>query len=417
MLIRCITILFALLLFLAIMPFAAAQENGSVAKEEENAKVPPPKITPQEPRTQIPENDTSFIPQRIPDLIIIKGSVITEDGNPPPFGTVITRDCGSEVTNEVLVSANGFFSFIVGDKNRASGLFADASENYFDDRNRNERGYSDLGNNSGPLETNYEADLFGCVLLARYDGYRSTYAQLGVNRRSGLIDVGTIILYPASRIKGTAVSITNLTAPKEAKKALKKGKEAFEKDAFKKAEKYYRTSIDLYPEYSEAWVELGWLYQKLKRNDEAKKAYQKASDADKSYISPYIRFAQLYALEQRWKKSVEYSEEALFLDPVSYPQAYFMNGLAHYRMNQLDRAEEVIRRGIRIDLNNQMPKMHLILANILARKNDPSGSMDSRRRYLEIVPNAADADLIRTMIKAQEKNIRASHETDLPDLK
>ncbi len=403
-------ILIAYMICLATPALTVAQEQGAPANNEEAAKAPVPKVAPREPAIPAPKFDAPVIPEPVPDPIIIQGSVITEDGSPPPFGTVIERDCGTVVTKEVLVNANGFYSFFVGDEHRAGNLMADAGENYFKKENRDIWGYYDPGRNNQNRDPSYERDLFGCVLRARHVGFDSTTAQLGLGIRSGIIDASTIVMYPSSRIKGNAVSITNLEAPKEAKKALKKGREAFAKQEFEEAEKLYRSALKHYPKYSEAWVELGWLFQKLKRNEDALQAYRNATDIDPTYVSPHIRLAQLYASEGKWEDSLKCSKEALALDPVSYPQTYFLNGLAYYSLDQLDRAEEVIRRGIRLDTDSSMPKMHLVLANILTRKKDLSGSLDSLRKYLAIAPDASDAVLIKSMIKEREKNIRASSE-------
>ncbi|MEJ2109368.1 MAG: tetratricopeptide repeat protein [Acidobacteriota bacterium] len=403
-------------MILALAPFIAAQDNDTPSKEDSNVKAPQPDPVAEKPRPQFPSFDTTNEPRPVPDPIIIQGSVITEDGSWPPFGTVIIRDCGPIVTKEVLVDSNGYFSFIVGDKNRAGGLMVDASENFFNSSNQNMSGYFIQGSEGWDSNPKYEKDLFGCVLRAKYDGYRSTSVPLGVAQRSGLIDAGTILMYPNSRVKGNAVSLTNLKASKNARKALAKGKEAFAKDEFKKAEEYYNSALTIYPEYSEAWIELGWLYQHQKQYDIARLAYRKALETDKSYISPYIRLAQLSALERKWEESIEYSRKALELDPISFPQAYFLNGLAYYKMDSLENAEDSIRRGIRIDMTHQIPKMHLVLANILAKKQDSSGSIESMRKYLEINPGAPDADRVRSLIKAHENNLKASRKRDVIDM-
>ncbi len=410
---RCIAIPLNIFLLLVCLQVVGAQEDGSSGDNGNKVEEPEADTRPQLPRWESSnEGVEPFVPGRIHNMMIIQGTVITEDGSPPPFGTIIERDCGTDVTKEVLVDPTGFFSFIIGDDHRIGGLPVDASENFFDKSSQIIEEIPGRRNNSpSPKSMTFETELFGCVVRARYPGYRSTSANLGVENKGGLMDVGTVLIYRETRIKGNAVSITNLQAPDEAKKALKKGKKAFEKEIFGDAEYFYRRALELYPKYSEAWIELGWLYQSQKRFEDARKAYRKAMDTDASYVSPYIRLAQLASLEKNWEGSIDYSEKALSLDPVSYPQIYFLNGLACYHLDRLDAAEKNIRRGIKLDLIHQVPKMHLVLANILARKMDFKGSIDSMRTYIEIAPNAPDVDLIRSLIKEHEKNIRASRET------
>ena len=391
-----------LLLILAITPFAAAQQeevpgNGVEGSVPDNPGRIPPQTS--NPSTSTPSEDQ----QLTPDLIIISGRVIKDDGSPPPFGTVIERDCGGVVIKEELVDSNGNFNFVVGDRHRAGGLFPDATENFSTDGAvvGGTSAYSQR-NQQRMLKRNYPEDLPVCVVQASYAGYQSTIARLGFGQTSGYIDVGTIVIYPVTREKGTVVSAANLGVPDSARNELEKGRNALGKNDFEKAEKHYRAAITEYPEYAHAWVELGWLYQKRQNYEAARNAYKEALELDKYYVNPYIRLAQLSAIEANWRESEKYSGKALELDPSSFPEAYFLNALAKYNLNQLNSAEDCIRRGIRLDKENKVPKMHLVLANILSKKNDPRGSLNAMRRYLEIKPDASDADQIRSLVKRYE---------------
>jgi tetratricopeptide (TPR) repeat protein len=393
----------ATLLILAIAPFATAQQEETPGSEIERS-VPdnPGGIIPQppDPSTLTPSQDQQFTP----DLIIISGRVIKDDGSPPPFGTVIERDCGGVVIKEELVDSNGNFNFVVGDEHRAGNLFPDATENFSTDGavTGGTSAYSQRSQRR-MLKRNYPEDLPVCVVQASYAGYQSTIARLGFGQTSGYIDVGTIVIYPVTREKGTVVSAANLGVPDRARNELEKGLNALEKNDFEKAEKHYRAAIKEYPEYAHAWVELGWLHQKRQNYEAARKAYKEALKLDKFYVNPHIRLAQLSAIEAKWREAEKYSDKALELDPSSFPEAYFFNALAKYNLNQLNSAEDCIRRGIRLDKENKVPKMHLVLANILSKKNDPRGSVNAMRRYLEIKPDASDADQIRSLLKRYEK--------------
>ena len=100
-----------LLLFLTGTPLAtalqsSAPESGGETSAPKIPRVPPP---PPDPSTSPPPQNMELTP----DLIIISGRVIKDDGSPPPFGTVIERDCGGAVIKEELVDSNGNFNFIL----------------------------------------------------------------------------------------------------------------------------------------------------------------------------------------------------------------------------------------------------------------------------------------------------------------
>ena len=389
------------LLVLASIPFTSAQqENTPGSGSDANVPVIVPDI-PQQPPVPPPSPEDQ---QLAPDMIIISGRVVQEDGSPPPFGTIVERDCGGVVIKEQLVDSNGNFNFVVGDMHRASSLFPDATENFSTDSAvTGGTGVHSQRNQQRMLKRNYPEDMAVCVVQARYTGYQSTIARLGIGQTRGYMDVGTIVIYPLTRAKRTVVSTADLMIPDRARKDLEKGREAFADNEFDKAEKHYKSAIVKYPQYSDAWIELGWLYQEKDQYEQARNAYKEALNLDKSYVNPYLRLAQLSAMEEKWDETESYTREALELNATSFPQAYFLNALAKYNLNKLDSAEESVRKGINLDQENKFPKMQLVLANILAKKMDPYGSMRAMLRYLEVEPNASNADYIRLLVKKYEK--------------
>ncbi len=62
----------------------------------------------------------------------------------------------------------------------------------------------------------------GCEVRARLAGYRSTPVMFDSGSSVGQIDVGTIVLYPLSKVRGTTVSATDMAAPKPARKAFER---------------------------------------------------------------------------------------------------------------------------------------------------------------------------------------------------
>ncbi len=389
------------LLVLASIPFTSAQqENTPGSGSDANVPVIVPDI-PQQPPVPPPSPEDQ---QLAPDMIIISGRVVQEDGSPPPFGTIVERDCGGVVIKEQLVDSNGNFNFVVGDMHRASSLFPDATENFSTDSAvTGGTGVHSQRNQQRMLKRNYPEDMAVCVVQARYTGYQSTIARLGIGQTRGYMDVGTIVIYPLTRAKRTVVSTADLMIPDRARKDLEKGREAFADNEFDKAEKHYKSAIVKYPQYSDAWIELGWLYQEKDQYEQARNAYKEALNLDKSYVNPYLRLAQLSAMEEKWDETESYTREALELNATSFPQAYFLDALAKYNLNKLDSAEESVRKGINLDQENKFPKMQLVLANILAKKMDPYGSMRAMLRYLEVEPNASNADYIRLLVKKYEK--------------
>ncbi|MBZ5498780.1 MAG: tetratricopeptide repeat protein [Acidobacteriia bacterium] len=341
-----------------------------------------------------PDSQSQF--QREP-LLFISGSVVLDDGSPPPMGVVIERDCGGRTTREAHVSPNGSFGFQVGVDNR---VLPDASES------GPGTPWDPVASPSGPFSSSGWTPaswLAGCELRARLGGYRSSHVLLAVNQTMGMLDVGTIVLYPAERVPGTTISATNLAAPKEAKKALEKAEKAFQKKNFDETEKDVEAALKVYPGYATAWYELGRVYEQSHRVEEARTAFSKALAADKNYVNPIIELAQLAATEAKWQETADLTERALELDPVDFPEGYYLNSLANYTLSRLDAAEGSARKLERLDTLHRFPEAFLIMAGVFNQRKDSAGEADQLRNYLQYAPQSAIADKVRSRLKDLEK--------------
>jgi tetratricopeptide (TPR) repeat protein len=397
-----------ILIFFALMPWAAAQQG----RQEGNTGPPDtsksaPKVSP--PQIGTPRPDLSRDRRREPPLVFISGTVVREDGSLPPFGAVIELDCGGSVSRQTTVNANGQFWFQVGDVNRLSRAMPDASEGFGQDPlDRDSIFWSGAGSRLGARATlaSPNTRLAGCEIRAQLSGYRSSLARFEAEPQPGANDMGTIVIYPIERVQGTTVSATSLLAPKESKKSLERAKKAIKKQRFNEAEEHLKSATIAYPEYGEAWYYLGMLYQNQNRNAEAHDAYMKALKADRLYVNPYVRLGWLASKEKKWREAADFTDHALALNPVTLPEAYFLNSLANWNLKDLDAAEKSARQLLRLDPKHRFPKIFLILSNICAVRNDTAGSIEEMRNYLRYAPDASDADKIKSLL--QEKVAQAA---------
>jgi tetratricopeptide (TPR) repeat protein len=159
-----------------------------------------------------------------------------------------------------------------------------------------------------------------------------------------------------------------------------------------------RAALAAYPKYAEAWFWLGWLHEQRRRYQESRAAYEKAVALDGNHARPYVGLAQIAGLEQRWQEAADFSERALALEPLHFPEAYFLNALAYYKMNDLETAERSARKGQLMDAGHRIPKIHLLLADILFQKNDLTGSLQAMQQYLDLAPDAPDAEAVRALL-------------------
>ena len=400
------------LLFL-VLPWAAAQgtqgsANGTGTDSGGTAQprmIPVQPIIAPPPETRLPDL------QAMPEMFFVAGLVMQDDGAPPPFGTVIELDCGDTITREATVDVTGHYGFHIGSTDRMGRVMPDASDGLTPDpfdpsaSNRN----SPTGSFTSISRTPLSVRLLRCELRAQYPGFRSTAVRIDPGRTTGYAEVDSILVYRLDKVQGTSVSLTSLIAPKEAKKAMERGEKALKKDQFAEAEELLKSSVQIYPKNAQAWYLLGQAHHLQHQNQEAMESYRKALDLDGNFVRPYIPLARLELAEESWEDAAELSDRALDLDPVSYPEAYLLNAISYYKLDNLNAAEKSARRGLRLDVTNKCPQLHLVLANILSRNNDDPGSLQEMHQYLKAAPNAADAPQVRSRIQDKEKLVKADN--------
>jgi tetratricopeptide (TPR) repeat protein len=403
---------FSRIVILALLFFVApvmAQQDGQDGSTDPTTPSTPTPDTPKPPPVVSPEPSYQEIPQRPiapppPSNLFISGMVVTEDGSPPPFGATIEMECGSSLTRQASVGGNGYFSFQVGGSKNYGLVMPDASTGYGRDPYHTDPLVisSQDGNDGYYSRITVEAlatKMVGCDLRAQLPGYRSTIVRVKEVLQPGHNDLGTIVVYPIERVQGTTVSVTGLLAPKDVKKSLERAKKAVEKKKLKEAEAHLKSAVQAYPEYGEAWFELGQLYKQQYRDEEARNAYMRAIETDELYVRPYIGLSWLSSIEQNWQEAAAFTGRAIHLDPITFPEVYFLNALANLNLGKIDIAEKSARQYQRLDPWYRFPMVFLILSNVCAMRDDDAGSIEEMHNYLKYAPDAADAEEIRSILK------------------
>jgi tetratricopeptide (TPR) repeat protein len=397
------------IVLLFVLPLALAQQTNPNRGGSTGTDTTPrtPRAPSNPSNTPAPSNQLPNF-QATPEVIFISGSVIQEDGSPPPFGTEIELDCGNTVTREATVNPDGSYGFEVGsNSNRLGRVMPDASDNYNNDPFDLSRG--GIGSYTPRVNrATLASQLMRCELRARYAGYRSMSVRMAPGKIFGFTEVNPIVIYQVEKFRGTTVSASSLMAPKDVKKSIERASKALKESKFDEVETILKTSLEKYPKNAEALFLLGLVYHMQARHEDAEQNYLKAINIDKFFVRPYILLAKLAVAQKDWKEAAELTNKVLELDPVTYPETYLLNSLAYFHLEDLDTSEKSARKGLRLDFENRHPQMHLILANIMTRNNDVPGSLQEMRLYLKAAPDASDAAHVRSRLEESERLFKAS---------
>jgi len=164
------------------------------------------------------------------------------------------------------------------------------------------------------------------------------------------------------------------------------------------AARSFQKAVEIYPQFAEAWYDLGKAQAAQNQAEAARTSYQRAAKADESFLPPYLEIANLNARTQDWKSLADVTAHVLRLAPASYPQAYLFNAVASLNLGDPDAAERSARAGQKVDAQHQSPKLWQVLGMALANRGEFAAAAEQFRQYLEFAPTAPDAAAVRAQI-------------------
>ena len=310
--------------------------------------------------------------------VFISGKVALDDGTQLSDPAAIQTICTGQRHTVAYTDSHGSFSFQLGDPTPMGSVdLTDASTN------------SLSRSDSSAQLSNWQS----CQLQAVLAGFSSEVIEL-TSRMNNLesADIGRIGLHRLQQVEGTSISVTSALAPSAARKALEKARNQEKKGKWKDAQRSLEQAVTIYPKYAVAWNELGGL--QIRQNDwtSAKQSFQQSIAADAKYVNPYDGLAQIAFQGSQWKDVVDTTTKLLALNPVNFPQAYLMNGIAEYYLHDFDAGEKIARQGIRVDDGHQFPKLQYLLGMILLRKGNYPGATEYMEQYLHLVKQPSDVE-------------------------
>jgi tetratricopeptide (TPR) repeat protein len=105
----------------------------------------------------------------------------------------------------------------------------------------------------------------------------------------------------------------------------------------------------------------------------------------------------------------------LDLDPVNYADAYFYDALANYELGRIDAAEKSGLKAEHLDLRTHFPQLHLVLAEIFARKHNYSTAVSEVQTFLDLAPTAKNIEQVRERLAELQKLDASASATDKPN--
>lgn len=247
------------------------------------------------------------------------------------------------------------------------------------------------------------ATLLMAVFLLLLAARQSAAGRAGadVSRMDNTPAVGT----PQVQIWENRVSVANLRAPKTAQKNLEQAKKAILKNSLPEAERFLKSAVAIYPQYAEAWFDLGLIYEDRQQLDKATDAYREAVKADAMDTRSCRNLLAIDYTLRNWREAADISEKLIGIDPFARSETYFVSAHAHFHLGELGLSEKRAREGLRYDASHRFPQFYLILANISFVRQDADSSARYLQSYIDLAPNASNAGMARSYLQKLQQGV------------
>ncbi len=250
-----------------------------------------------------------------------------------------------------------------------------------------------------------------CVLEAVLTGYESTQIDTSLQQLYLSAEFPALVLKP--RGSGTQQG-EPLLLPRATSKSWNLSQKAFSAKNWAEAERLIRITLREAPAYAPAWNSLGAVCQYQKKIEDARDAYQHAIKLDPSLLIAYLNITRLEINSGRWADALMDAEVLIKADAGHrYLEAYLNAVAAQYALHDLAGAETTLKTALPLDRVHQFPRLEFFMGEVLAAKDDPDGSAEHFKKYLELVPQAKDAASVRAYLEHTGLALPVAAETEM----
>ena len=262
---------------------------------------------------------------------------------------------------------------------------------------------STFTDSSGRFEAPAEGgDAF--IVSVQQQGYEPAEQRVNLEVGGAIGDV-VITLHKVRPIpadsEGYTVSVHDLKVPGKARRAYDKGQALLQKKDFEGSLARFKEATDDFPNYYEAYYQIGLANLELRRGDEAEHALQRAIDlSGGGYVNAEFALGALLVDRHDYVNAERVLRRAIDVDASSWKGHMFL-GQALFGQNRLAEAEKSAREVIlrRPDL----PSAYILMANIHIRQQEFVLGIKDLDTFLSMKPTGPSSDQARAVREAAER--------------
>ena len=196
------------------------------------------------------------------------------------------------------------------------------------------------------------------------------------------------------------VAVSEMLAPPAARRECEKGLEKLRKNDLAGAERHLKKAVALHPPYPRAWVELGQLYERTHRSNEALESFRHALSQDAKNRDALLSMARLLNDQNRPIEALRAAAQIEQLYPGD-PRNHLEIARGLLGAGKIQEAELAARQ-LERQPHQQRPEVHLVLFNIFQVRQDKIHAAGELGAYLKEMEDSGVASTNPAIVRARE---------------
>jgi len=226
------------------------------------------------------------------------------------------------------------------------------------------------------------------------------YLESRMRNHSETVVVEPSASKPASTAGLPTIAIVDVNVPKDARKAVEKGVEAFNHGDLEDARKSFEIAIAKYPNYASAYNFLGQTFIQQKDSERGRHAFEKAIELNQNFAEAYTNLAKVYFHQQKLDLSEPLLEKAVAADARN---AEALTYLVQVQLlsGKYDMAAANARRVHELP-HNDYAIVHFMAARALRANNQRPEAISEYKLFLQEAPQSKNASQARQELTQME---------------
>lgn len=183
-----------------------------------------------------------------------------------------------------------------------------------------------------------------------------------------------------------------------------------QKKNLKEAAAAFQKSLELKPDFSEAHVRLGAVYQEMGLPDKAEEEYKKSYAIDENAVASF-NLALLYYEDNKLEQALEYVQKSIQKENRS-AESYNLQGVILNRLSRYPESIDSFQNALKIDQNHVIANINLAVAYI--NNNDFNRAREILEKVLPLVQEKKLKDKINEYLEKIKELKKRMDEEDIP---